>query len=177
MQKKIKIFPSLKLNFYCLSNTKFIVLTKNHQNFYFTIPAGFNFSKQNDFLVITLQKDVESDINLLENLFTVFSNWLKSFEKPIVKKLLLKGLGLKATLLSPEQLELKLGFSHIVSIKIPSQLIVSIKKNTINIECYDSVLLGNFLHKIRILKAPNVYKGKGIWYKNELKTLKVVKKT
>jgi large subunit ribosomal protein L6 len=177
MQKKIKIFPSLKLNFYCLSNTKFIVLTKNYQNFYFTIPSGFNFSKQNDFLVITLQKDVESGINLLENLFTVFSNWLKSFEKPIVKKLLLKGLGLKATLLSPEQLELKLGFSHIVSIKIPSQLIVSIKKNTINIEGYDSVLLGNFLHKIRILKAPNAYKGKGIWYKNELKTLKVVKKT
>ena len=114
---------------------------------------------------------------MLEELTTSFLNWLQSFEKPIVKKLLLKGLGLKATLLSLEHLELKLGFSHVVNIKIPSQLLVSVKKNTINIEGYDSVLLGNFLHKIRILKAPNVYKGKGIWYKNELKTLKVVKKT
>ena len=177
MQKKIKIFSNLELNFYCLSSTKFLVLTKNSQNFYFTIPAGIIFSKENNHIVLTLQKDVELDTNSFEELTISLSNWLKSFEKPIAKKLILKGLGLKATLLSPQVLELKLGFSHIVTIKIPSQLSVSIKKTTINIECYDSVLLGNFLHKIRILKAPNIYKGKGIWYKNELKTLKVVKKT
>jgi len=177
MQKKIKILSNLELNFYCLSSTKFLVLTKNSQNFYFTIPAGFIFSKENNFLVLTLQKDVDLDISSLEEVTTLLSNWLKSFEKPIVKKLILKGLGLKATLLSSEMLELKLGFSHVVTIKIPSQLSVSIKKTTINIEGYDPVLLGNFLHKIRILKAPNIYKGKGIWYKNELKTLKIVKKT
>ena len=177
MQKKIKILPSLKLNFYCLNNRKLIALTKNSQNFYFNIPMSVCFSKEGDFLVLTVAKDSDFTNNLFDDFTSRLLNWLNSFNKPIVKKLLLKGLGLKATLLNSDQLELKLGFSHVINIKVPSSLTVSIKKNTINIEGYDSVLLGNFLHKIRILKYPNIYKGKGIWYKNELKTLKVVKKT
>jgi ribosomal protein L6P/L9E len=32
------------------------------------------------------------------------------------------------------------------------------------------------VHKLRNLKTPDPYKGKGIWYKNEIRNLKEIKK-
>jgi ribosomal protein L6P/L9E len=39
------------------------------------------------------------------------------------------------------------------------------------------VKVGNFANKIKSYRLPDSYKGKGIWYKNEVKILKEVKKT
>lgn len=178
MQKKIKLITNLSINFYFLNNTKFIVLNKDIKSFYLRIPNNIVCTKEENFILLTLINDFNTkDIIIFQNFILLFFNWLKNFEKPLVKKLILKGLGLKAIVSKNNILELKLGFSHTINVSIPDQLIVSIKKNVINIEGYDPILLGNFLHKVRILKYPNIYKGKGIWYKNELKTLKVVKKT
>ena len=177
MQKKIKLIKNLSINFYFLNNNKFIVLNKDIKSFYLRIPNNIVCTKEENFILLTLINDFNTkNIIIFQNFILLFFNWLKNFEKPLVKKLILKGLGLKAIVSKNNILELKLGFSHTINVSIPEQLIVSIKKNVINIEGYDPILLGNFLHKVRILKYPNIYKGKGIWYKNELKTLKVVKK-
>jgi ribosomal protein L6P/L9E len=44
-------------------------------------------------------------------------------------------------------------------------------------EGIEASTIGNFLKKIKNLKAPDSYKGKGFWYKNESKLLKEIKKT
>jgi len=95
-----------------------------------------------------------------------------------VKKLILKGLGLKAQLDGTQSiLELKLGFSHEIKIGFSKQdFNISVHKNIISVEGFNLEKINNFLHKIRLLKFPNAYKGKGIWYKNETRIYKVIKK-
>jgi len=175
MQKKLFLTKNLSSTLYYLGTKKFLALTKGCKSFYFAIPGNTYCVKEGDELIFTVNTKLD-EIQFQEFSASI-SKWLIKIEKPLVKKLILKGLGLKASIVNLNTLELKLGFSHSVSIPIPSQLAVSIKKNVINVEGYDSVFLGNFLHKIRIIKKPNAYKGKGIWYKNELKVLKTVKKT
>lgn len=75
-------------------------------------------------------------------------------------------------------IKLKLGFSHFVFIQIPSyiKIFTSPKKNILVISCIDEMLLKAFCSKIRLLKLPDVYKGKGILYKNQVILLKEGKK-
>jgi large subunit ribosomal protein L6 len=104
---------------------------------------------------------------------------LKRLEKPFRKKLLLKGLGYKAVLKNEESvLELKIGYSHVIAVPITKESIkVIIDKNTLIVEGFDKVEVGNFVNKIRNLKLPDSYKGKGFWYKNEVIKLKEINKT
>ena len=75
------------------------------------------------------------------------------------------------------KIELKVGFSHIVSIDIPKNDVqVSINNNLILIEGSDPSIVGNYAARIRNIKIPDSYKGKGFWYKNEKKSLKEIKK-
>jgi len=72
---------------------------------------------------------------------------------------------------------LKLGFSHLVYFKIPSNLKVFHQKRTQLFVCgnsYHSVT--QFVSSIRLLKKPEPYKGKGILYENEKVILKEGKK-
>jgi len=49
-------------------------------------------------------------------------------------------------------------------------------KDVLTIEGNNATTVGNFANSVRNLKYPDSYKGKGIWYKNEFRTLKPVKK-
>lgn len=178
MIKKINIPSSLKLKFCLITDKKYFVVVNDSGIQYFLIPAYILCNKKSNVLCLALSS-TGVNVDLLKNYSLALSKWLKSFEKPYVKKLLLKGLGLKATVsLDTNMLELKLGLSHIPSIRIPSSLMaVSVNKNIITATGSNALELGNFIAKIRSLKTPNIYKGKGIWYKNEVQVLKIIKKT
>jgi large subunit ribosomal protein L6 len=78
------------------------------------------------------------------------------------KKLVLKGLGFRMNVVENfEKIEFKLGFSHLIYITIPKTIKVKIKKNKINVEGTNKVLVGTFINKILSLKIPDCYKGKG----------------
>lgn len=69
-------------------------------------------------------------------------------------------------------LELTLGFSHNVSFELPSEIKVSTtnekgKNPSIILESADKQLLGAVAAKIRSLRKPEPYKGKGIKFSNE----------
>ena len=100
-----------------------------------------------------------------------------AIEKIYTKKLLLKGLGLKATFIKQGLSEFKLGFSHSILLNIPIEIKLVIVKNMLIIESTDPIFLGNFASSIKNFKLPDSYKGKGICYKNEVLVLKAVKKT
>jgi large subunit ribosomal protein L6 len=109
------------------------------------------------------------------NFIKKFTLWFS--ERLIRKKLLLKGLGYRAILNDEKFLDLKIGFSHSVKILIaPDKIRLKINKKTITIKGFIAADVGNFAERIRRLKLPDSYKGKGIWYKNENKILKLLKK-
>lgn len=115
---------------------------------------------------------------VLESSFKYLNNFSNFYRNLIFKArgfLILKGLGLKVQIIH-DFLELKLGYSHKCFVKIERDINVKIRKNLIFFQSSDKEQLGNFLYKIKILKKPDVYKGKGIWYKNEKISLKPIKK-
>lgn len=84
----------------------------------------------------------------------------------------LVGVGYKVT--STEQLlELTLGYSHNIFIELPPEVKVKTisergKNPTIILESTDKQLIGQVAAKIRSLRKPEPYKGKGIKFANEV---------
>ncbi len=93
------------------------------------------------------------------------------------KKLEINGVGYRGSV-AGKTITLSLGFSHPVIVEVPDGLSAAIEKNVITITGIDKQLVGEFAAKIRALKKPEPYKGKGIKYADEVvrrKAGKVVK--
>jgi large subunit ribosomal protein L6 len=70
-------------------------------------------------------------------------------------------------------LELTLGFSHNVSFELPAEIKVTTtnekgKNPSIILECADKQLIGAVSAKIRSLRKPEPYKGKGVKFAGEI---------
>ncbi|MDE6445130.1 MAG: 50S ribosomal protein L6 [Muribaculaceae bacterium] len=88
------------------------------------------------------------------------------------KEMELVGVGYRATS-TGQVLELSLGYSHAIYIKLPKEVKVEAKternKNPLIIlESADKQLLGQVCAKIRSLRKPEPYKGKGIKFVGEI---------
>jgi large subunit ribosomal protein L6 len=83
------------------------------------------------------------------------------------KQLEIRGVGYRANL-QGNVVNLSMGYSHPVELEIPAGLTVSIPKNTdIIIEGADKQVVGEFAAKIRSVRKPEPYLGKGIRYVDE----------
>lgn len=87
------------------------------------------------------------------------------------KELEVIGVGYRATA-TGQQLELALGYSHPIMIELPKEIKVSAdtqkgKAPVVTLESYDKQLLGQVAAKIRSLRKPEPYKGKGIRFLGE----------
>jgi large subunit ribosomal protein L6 len=92
------------------------------------------------------------------------------------KQLQLVGVGFKATI-DNKKLVLKIGLSHLVQVTIPENIEIKCPKPTvITLKGTNLQELTNLAAKIRNLKVPEPYKGKGILYRYEKIKLKSGKK-
>ena len=103
-------------------------------------------------------------------------NMIAGVQNPYQKKLILEGIGFKSEV-KGKDLNLALGFSHPVIVKIPDTITVTAEKNNITITGIDKELVGNFAASVRALKKPEPYKGKGMRYEGEVIRRKQGKKT
>ena len=103
-------------------------------------------------------------------------NMIVGVNKPYEKKLLVEGVGFKADA-EGSKLKMALGFSHPVAVEIPKGIKVVTEKGVINISGIDRDAVGQFAAKIRSIKEPEPYKGKGIRYADEVIRRKQGKKT
>lgn len=174
LQKIIKLDSTLELSFILLRGKKFLLFKKDNK--YFGLSSKIIFSLEKDFLFLRVEN--KKDYALMLAVYNSITSYLKCFSNPIKKTLKLKGLGFRMSVLNDFGLiEFKLGFSHLKKIRIPvDEINVTVQKSTLFIEGRDNVLIGNFLNKIRSLKVPDIYKGKGFWYKYQKEHLKVIKK-
>jgi large subunit ribosomal protein L6 len=87
------------------------------------------------------------------------------------KELELVGVGYKASH-QGNLLDLSLGYSHNIIVEIPKELKITTSQEKgdnprIFLESVDKQLLGQVAAKIRGLRKPEPYKGKGVKYKGE----------
>ncbi len=91
------------------------------------------------------------------------------------KKLIVEGVGFKVELQGKE-IVLNLGFSHSIKVEVPLDVNVVVEKNNITVSGIDKEKVGAFAARIKSLKKPEPYKGKGIRYEGEHIRRKVGKK-
>ncbi|AUD62277.1 50S ribosomal protein L6 [Tenericutes bacterium MO-XQ] len=97
---------------------------------------------------------------LIQNMVTGVKDGFK-------KQLEIKGVGYRAQL-QGNTVVLNMGFSHPVELEIPEGVTVTIPKNTeVTIEGADKQAVGEFAAKIRSVRKPEPYLGKGIRYVGE----------
>jgi large subunit ribosomal protein L6 len=87
------------------------------------------------------------------------------------KALEVVGVGYRATA-TGQLLELSLGYSHPIAIELPSEIKVSAetlkgKAPVVTLESFDKQLIGQVAAKIRSLRKPEPYKGKGVRFVGE----------
>ncbi len=128
-------------------------------------------------LFLTKNSSILKKKSLLVTFFRLFQQALIGLNLGYITNLLFRGVGFRVEMLDKHFLKLKLGFSHFVFFKIPSQIqIFSPKKTRLILKSFNKQFLNQFASKICSFKFPDVYKGKGILVKNQILQLKKGKK-
>ena len=134
------------------------------------VEPGLRLRQENG--AIILERDNDSkDLKSKHGLFrSLISNMVEGIEEGYTKKLEIRGIGYRAAM-SNGALRLDLGFSHPIFFVPPEEIAVSVnadRNNTvIVVEGIDKQVVGQIAAKIRDLRPPEPYKGKGIRYLGE----------
>ena len=137
-----------------------------------SIDASINLNVEEGNVVLTRNND-EKHTRALHGLYrSLVNNMVKGVSTGYRVDQELVGVGYRAAN-TGQLLELSLGFSHNVAIELPKEVKVETKtekgKNpTITMTSIDKQLLGQVAAKIRSLRPPEPYKGKGIKFSNEV---------
>lgn len=98
---------------------------------------------------------------------SLINNMVVGVTAGYVKKLSIVGVGYKAVK-QGNKLDLALGYSHPVVLEDPAGITTEVPVQTeILVKGIEKALVGNYAAKIRALRPPEPYKGKGIRYANE----------
>jgi large subunit ribosomal protein L6 len=102
----------------------------------------------------------------------LISNMVKGVTEGYTKKMELVGVGFKASN-QGNLLDLALGYSHNIMFEVPKELKVATSQEKgqnpmITLESADKQLLGQVCAKLRSLRKPEPYKGKGVKFEGEI---------
>lgn len=95
------------------------------------------------------------------------SNMVKGVTEGWEKKLELVGTGYRAEV-SGKKLIITIGYSHPVEMEAPEGIEINADKTNITISGIDKEKVGEFAAKVRSIRKPEPYKGKGIKYIDEV---------
>lgn len=129
--------------------------------------------EQEDGHIIVTRPDDAREHRAMHGLYrALIHNMVVGVSTGYKKEMELVGVGYRATA-TGQVLELSLGFSHAIYIKLPKEIKVEAKsernKNPLIIlESADKQLLGQVCAKIRSLRKPEPYKGKGVKFVGEI---------
>jgi large subunit ribosomal protein L6 len=106
---------------------------------------------------------------------SLVANMVEGVTSGFEKKLEFEGIGFRANV-EGSVLVFQLGFSHPVRFEAPEGIKFAVEKNTITVSGIDKWLVGETTARIRALKPPEPYKGKGIRHQGEVIRRKAGKK-
>ncbi|CAM9110213.1 unnamed protein product [Chrysoparadoxa australica] len=131
--------------------------------------------KKDETLVLT--KKIES--RLAKQLYglsrSLVNNMVIGVSQKFERRLIINGVGYRGQV-KGKDLILNLGYSHLVTIKPPNDVEITMEGNTVIIlKGIDKEAVGQLAATIRSKRPPEPYKGKGILYQNEIIKRKVGK--
>jgi large subunit ribosomal protein L6 len=136
------------------------------------IPEGISAQIQKNEVVINRQSDSISHRSKHGLVRSLVANAVEGVTKGFQKDLEIVGIGYKANL-DGKDLVISLGYSSPARYPIPDGIEIKLEKQTkISVSGIDKQQVGDVAARIRNLKKPDVYKGKGIRYEKEFIKLK-----
>lgn len=135
----------------------------------YTLPAGVRVEKEDTQLVVSIISDEYKNMRGLVR--TLLSNMVVGVTQGFEKKLHVLGVGYNAKV-QGQKLTLNLGYSHPIEYDLPAIIHASIEKDPkgadiVTLQSCDKQLVGEIAAKIRVLRLPEPYKGKGVRYLGE----------
>nr|QCI06925.1 ribosomal protein L6 [Halydictyon mirabile] len=156
----------------------------NNSNIKIEGPKGklqYNFSKsihveQKDDRLIVNKKNKDKKTQAIYGLSrSIINNMVIGVLKGFEKKLIINGVGYRSQMKN-KTLVLNLGYSHPINIKPPKDINITVENNVnISVTGINKEIVGQIAAKIRSMRPPEPYKGKGIKYFNEIIRRKVGK--
>ena len=126
-----------------------------------------NYELTEGLLTIT-RKDDSRESNAQHGLRrTLVANCVEGVSKGFSKTLEVIGVGFKVAV-KGNIVDLSVGFSHPVLVELPKGLEAKAEGNKLTISGIDKELVGEYAARIRRVRKPEPYKGKGIKYDNEI---------
>lgn len=138
------------------------------------MPAGISFKVEGDKLSV-LRADDSRENRAKHGLMRAhLANMVKGVTDGWTRELEINGVGYRAEVTS-DTLTMALGYSHPVIFKLPKGVGAKVDKNRIVLSGADRDMLGQTAAKVRELRPPEPYKGKGVKYVEETIKKKVGK--
>lgn len=133
----------------------------------FKIPSGIEVKIENEEIqLLQKNKELKDKSAMLGLTRSIIANMIMGVSVGFEKKLELSGVGYRAQV-TGEDLTINVGFSHPVKISPENGIKFSLVDNVIVISGIDKALVGNTAARIRAIRPPEPYKGKGIKYQGE----------
>ncbi len=131
------------------------------------VPSGITVTQKEDQVVVARDSDERQSKANHGLIRSLVNNAVVGVSEGFKKTLELSGVGFRAAL-SQDKLVLSIGFSHPVEVEKPEGVNFTVSENKITISGASKELVGDVASKIRKLRPPEPYKGKGIKYEGEI---------
>ncbi|HTB22696.1 MAG TPA: 50S ribosomal protein L6 [bacterium] len=131
------------------------------------VPAGIGVEVKDNQVLVARPDDTRRNKALHGLTRALINNMVNGVAKGFEKELHIEGVGYRAAV-AGSKLNLTLGYSHPVEFEIPKGITITVEAQTeVKISGIDRALVGQVAANIRFLREPEVYRGKGVRYKDE----------
>ena len=132
-----------------------------------TLPEGVSINQVENSIVVSPTSEKRSSRERHGLCRTLVANMVEGVSRGYTRKLEIIGVGSRSQV-KGKTLVVSAGYSHPVEIVPPDGITFSVENNTnVTVSGADKELVGNEAAKIRAIRPPEPYKGKGIKYEGE----------
>jgi len=132
-----------------------------------TLPDGVSISQEGNILQVSPANESRRSRERHGLSRTLVANMVEGVSQGFTRKLEIVGVGYRATV-QGKKLVVSAGYSHPVEMVPPEGVTFSVENNTtVFVSGADKEVVGNEAAKVRAIRPPEPYKGKGIKYEGE----------
>jgi len=142
----------------------------------YSLPAGIKASIDNGKVIVERGSDLQKDRALHGLARSLVANMVNGVSQGYKKQLEIKGVGYRAQA-KGNKIAFTLGYSHPIEFELPAGITAATddKMTSLTLSGVEKQLLGQVAANIKKLRAPDVYKGKGVRFVGERLKLKAGK--
>lgn len=148
------------------STDSMVSVTGSQGTLKYQVLPGITVKQDGDQLIVSRSDDSAEQKARHGLTRALINNMVVGVSQGFSKKLEVNGVGYRANLVGTD-LQLSLGFSHMITYKVPEGITIKAEQNVITVSGIDKQRVGQVAAEIRSFKKPEPYKGKGIKYEGE----------